>query len=439
MDNNIIISKKAVFLYTLPVLCSEILEELMILSDSILLSFKEPVFLATVGIVDSIYLMFLAMGESLNDAFQNYYARHLNDRYSIGFVFKPSLLVFTIIPIVACVFLLLFIALVPPSWIGFKHYDVLFSSRWYLCGLIIITYISLSINSLLMGLGKTKTMGLISLLTVIVNLILGILFLFVLKLNINPCGVILLTSSIADVLAIFLMIYVYARENKLTPFCSVKNSHAPKIVKILTESSIYPCITDFAFHIGSIILYLYCLYYFIDEETAIFTLLMAYWGIIQVPAESFSETSLNYFSYFHSQNLENRYYQIKSIVLSHSALISISFGFFIILFDNILYGFNETKMQALLLIIVIALLNSRLEIISTSLIARLKTDYYLIVRLIYGFSSLTWIALFTTFADPNYMHIFISFLLSLIISLIYLSHKEKQVWYISKNLYGPES
>ena len=71
--NNFDLTKKGIFKYTLPILCSTILEELIILSDSVLLSFKEPVYLATVGVIDSIYLLFLAFGESLNDAFQNFY------------------------------------------------------------------------------------------------------------------------------------------------------------------------------------------------------------------------------------------------------------------------------------------------------------------------------------------------------------------------------
>ena len=67
MDNKFNLTRKGLFLYNLPILVSAILEEMMILTDTVLLSFKEPVFLATVGVIDSLYLLFLSMGQSLND------------------------------------------------------------------------------------------------------------------------------------------------------------------------------------------------------------------------------------------------------------------------------------------------------------------------------------------------------------------------------------
>ena len=94
MENDIIKSKKKVLLYTLPILISSILEEAIILSDSILLSFKNPIYLSTVCIIDSIYLLLLVLGESLNNAFQNYYARNINNISIIGSIFKPSILIF---------------------------------------------------------------------------------------------------------------------------------------------------------------------------------------------------------------------------------------------------------------------------------------------------------------------------------------------------------
>ena len=113
-----------------------------------------------------------------------------------------------------------------------------------------------------MGVGKTKELGMVSMLTVIVNIVLGYLLLFKCEININPCGVILLTSIIAETIAIIIMVYMIWRENKTSFFFKKKVTHKGKIVLVLTGSAFYPCITDLMFHIGSLCLYLYCLTFF---------------------------------------------------------------------------------------------------------------------------------------------------------------------------------
>ena len=428
MDNKLNLTRKGIFLYNLPILVSAILEEMMILTDTVLLSFKEPVFLATVGVIDSLYLLFLSMGESLNDTFQNYYARHIECRNAVGQVFKYSLLVFIITSLFFCLVIFLAIYIVQPEWIGIEHYNIINSSIIYLCGLTFVTYISLALNSLLMGLGKTKELGAISILSVIINFALGYFLLFKCETNINPCAVILLSSITAEVVAISIMSYVIWWENKKDSFCLLNNSHRKKIITILIESALYLCATDLLFHIGSLCLYLYCLYYFDDYDTAIFTLLMSYWGIIQVPAQSFSETSLNVFSYIHSINMEKQYRNLRSIILKFSASISILFGLCILLFDQIIYDYNGLKLLSIFLIIILALLNSRMEIKSVSLISKLKNNSYLIARVLYGFLSLMFIIVFTVLFENHYVYIFFAFILSIIVCNFYLNIQERKAW-----------
>ena len=372
MDNKLNLTRKGIFLYNLPILVSAILEEMMILTDTVLLSFKEPVFLATVGVIDSLYLLFLSMGESLNDAFQNYYARHIESRNKVGQVFKYSLLVFVIPPLFFGLVIFVAIHVVQPEWIGVDHYNIINSSIFYLSGLTFVTYVSLSLNSLLMGMGKTKELGAVSILTVIINFVLGYLLLFQFETSINPCAVILISSITAEVVAISIMSYIIWWENKKDSFCLLKNSHRNKIITILIESALYLCATDLLFHIGSLCLYLYCLYFFNDYDTAIFTLLMAYWGIIQVPAQSFSETSLNVFSYIHSINMEKQYRNIRSIILTFSASISLTFGLCIFLFDSLTYEYNGLKLFSIILITILSLLNSRMEIKSIILFPKAR-------------------------------------------------------------------
>ena len=428
MDNKLNLTRKGIFLYNLPILVSAILEEMMILTDTVLLSFKEPVFLATVGVIDSLYLLFLSMGESLNDAFQNYYARHIESRNKVGQVFKYSLLVFVIPPLFFGLVIFVAIHVVQPEWIGVDHYNIINSSIFYLSGLTFVTYVSLSLNSLLMGMGKTKELGAVSILTVIINFVLGYLLLFQFETSINPCAVILISSITAEVVAISIMSYIIWWENKKDSFCLLKNSHRNKIITILIESALYLCATDLLFHIGSLCLYLYCLYFFNDYDTAIFTLLMAYWGIIQVPAQSFSETSLNVFSYIHSINMEKQYRNIRSIILTFSASISLTFGLCIFLFDSLTYDYNGLKLFSIILITILSLLNSRMEIKSIGLISKLKNNLYLIARVLYGILSLTFIIVFTVLFKTHYVYIFFAFILSIIVCNFYLDIQERKVW-----------
>ena len=87
--------------------------------------------------------------------------------------------------------------------------------------------------------------------------------------------------------------------------------YTPLLKKTLIYASVYPCLSDIVFHVGSIALYLYCLCYFLDIQTAVFTLFMSYWGVIKVPSQGFSETSINFFSNLYSKKLTSHYDNIK--------------------------------------------------------------------------------------------------------------------------------
>ena len=88
-------TSKSICLYTFPIILSELLEEIIILSDSILLSFKDPLYLSTVGVIDSIFLLFLVVGDSMNDSFQNFYSRHSGSISRCKYIFSYSLPLFT--------------------------------------------------------------------------------------------------------------------------------------------------------------------------------------------------------------------------------------------------------------------------------------------------------------------------------------------------------
>ena len=426
--NNFDLSKKGIFKYTLPILCSAILEELIILSDSVLLSFKDPVYIATVGVIDSIYLLFLAFGEFLNDAFQNFYARHIEKKSILGDLLKSSIGVFSITALLFSSLIVVILWSCRLCGLTDEHFNIIYDAKWYFCFLLFVTYISLALNSMLMGLGNTKSLGIISIISVFVNLLVGYYLLFKCNLAINPCCIVLLSSIIAESFAIILMIITICKKNSIDHYFSEVLKHKNKIINVLAESAFYPCVSDLAFHIGSILLYSYCLYCFDDSETAILTLLMSYWGFIQVPAQSFSETGLNIFSYLYTEKKFDCYRPIRKDISNMSVKICILFGLIIALFDLLMYDHSWVEFVALSLIIVLGSINSWMEIISVGLIVRLKSDNYLASHLIYGISSIVLILVFTKFASIGYISIFISFLISIIICMGYLFKQEMLIW-----------
>ena len=126
--------------------------------------------------------------------------------------------------------------------------------------------------------------------------------------------------------------------------------------------------------------------------------------------------------------MEKQYRNLRSIILKFSASISILFGLCILLFDQIIYDYNGLKLLSIFLIIILALLNSRMEIKSVSLISKLKNNSYLIARVLYGFLSLMFIIVFTVLFENHYVYIFFAFILSIIVCNFYLNIQERKAW-----------
>lgn len=162
-------TSKSICLYTFPIILSELLEEIIILSDSILLSFKDPLYLSTVGVIDSIFLLFLVVGDSMNDSFQNFYSRHSGSISRCKYIFSYSLPLFTGVGLISAALC----SLIPLSngiWES-AHFATIVSVVPYLSILVVLSFISLSLNSLLLGWGFTKFLGCISLISILVTLV----------------------------------------------------------------------------------------------------------------------------------------------------------------------------------------------------------------------------------------------------------------------------
>jgi Na+-driven multidrug efflux pump len=88
------IDKFSLFKYTLPLILGGLAEQLLLLTDVFLISFKGEIYLATIGLIDAFLLCSLSYGFALNDTFQNFYARNIDKPTLTKSVYQKSKIVF---------------------------------------------------------------------------------------------------------------------------------------------------------------------------------------------------------------------------------------------------------------------------------------------------------------------------------------------------------
>jgi Na+-driven multidrug efflux pump len=419
-------SLKSIYIYTLPIIFSELLEEFTILSDSILLSFKEPVYLSTVGIIDSIFLLFLTIGESLNDSFQNFYSRNCKNFTRCKGVFTSSLILFIGIG-VGFAFLFSLISIFHEHFNG-EHLTILVSAIPYLAILIVLSFISLSLNSLLMGWGFTKFLGWVSIFSVSTNFVLGYLLLYILDTGLNPCIIVIVTSSFAELFAGICMMLKILQLYRPNRDKSSDCRHQTRIFQTLVYASVFPSLSGVGFHLGSLALYTYCLCFLFDAETAIFTLFMSYWGVLQVPSQGFAETAINFYSNIYAKKKKHLYSMVKNRLLYLSILTSLFIWIAIVILDSCLYKINMHKMLLFGILLGIVGLNTFGEITDTSLLVRLKNNSFILSKVYYTIILVLCLAVLTSTNHVRIINIFICFFIAQLFNCCYLGIKDYHLW-----------
>lgn len=130
-----------------PVIISEFLEEVLIVTDSILLSYMPSVYLASVGIIDAVLLIILAYGIALNDSYQNYFARYKDKSIAEAIViFRKAWLKFGIFGIAVSLSVIL-IASFGIRFLGNNDViECVGQVIWFILPLALCSYISMWLN-----------------------------------------------------------------------------------------------------------------------------------------------------------------------------------------------------------------------------------------------------------------------------------------------------
>lgn len=423
--------KLSLFKYTLPLIFSGLAEQLLLLTDVFLISFKGAIYLATIGLIDAFLLCSLSYGFALNDTFQNFYSRNIEKSTLTKSVYQKSILVFLKHAIIISV---LFSIIAYCVNIVFSNdiYQLFLENVPIVIPLIILNYISMSMNAFLLGLGRTKPIGIISSICIVINALLGYFFLFEIKLQISPLAIILYTSIIAEIIGIMMMWKVI---RKSTPEILNPAPIKQKLLVTMRDASYYPAFSDLSFHIGSFILFLFCSTYFELNEVALLTMVLSYWGVLLVPTEAFSETALNYFSSIYSKKKPDLYQTLKENIIETSLVVSGGILIVLVLLDYILYGIDIDKLILLLIVSIIVFITNFNEIFSISLIVRLKNNLFATSKVIYGCVAVILIVILTFLWRNGAISILLSLLFAQIAMCLFLKTKSNEIWKNSSKLH----
>lgn len=419
-----IIDKKSIFKYTFPLIISGLAEQVLLLTDVFLVSFKGDIYLAAIGLVDAFLLCSLSYGFALNDTFQNYYSRNKNKIHIVKTVYNKTISIFVkYAAIISLGFSV--IAYILNALFTNRVYDLFIKNIPILLPLIILNYISMAMNAFLLGLGKIKSVGAISLISIVSNAFSGYLLLFVINIKISPLSIILITSIIAECIAVFMMLGVI---RKCSPVTTYNEPVRISLFRTIRNASVYPAVSELSFHIGTFILFLFCADYFEIGQTALLSLILSYWGVLLVPAEAFSETSLNYFSSIYSKKSLAVFPDLLTNIIETSLLTSFVLLLVVLLADFTLYGYNSNKLLLLFIVLLIVFISTYNEIYSTSLIVRLKNNTFATAKIIYASAAVSVILALVFFWKSEPVSILTALLVAQVITYLFLRNKTSALW-----------
>lgn len=412
-----------------PVIISEFLEEAMIVTDSILLSYMPSVYLASVGIIDAVLLIALAYGVALNDSYQNYFARYGNRNIAqVTAVFRKAWRKFGIAGISVSVTVILLSALGAHFLGNNDVIECVSQVIWFILPLAVCSYFSMWLNSFLMGLGHYRLLAGISVCCVILNGVSGYVLLFKITTHLNPTSIVLLTSALSEFLSIIMMgLYVLLR---YTPHkIDIPVRHDRLLSRTFSYASVYPAISEIGFHVGSLVLFLFCSYFFQQNQVALLTLIFSYWGLIQVPVDALQEITLNYFAEIYSNRQSGRFSSYSKLLIKFSRICCVLLFIIIAVSDLVFEGWSVYKCIGMCIVFVISLLACGTEVFNTSLIVRLKNDSYMASKFLFGAISCILIIIGRfVIGVENIFAILIPFLFAQLAENAYSSYRARKAW-----------
>jgi O-antigen/teichoic acid export membrane protein len=422
------LDRKTLFNYTLPLIIGGLSDELLMLLDVYLISFKGDEYLAAIGLIDAFLLCILTFGDSLNDAYQNYYSRNIAKRHFNISLQKKSIWIFLKYGLLIT---LVFGATPYGINLFFKNeiFSLLLDTIPILIPLIVVDYVSMSLNAYLVGNDKLKEIGKLAVFELIFNSILGYILLYELDLNVSPLWILVGISLMSKIITAGWMFWYI---KKITPPNFKTYPIKDTLFKTLRDATVYPALLDISYYIGTFILFIFCSIYFKHSEIALLTLFFSYIGILSVTSEAFSETSLNHFSSIYAKKNLAIFPKLSTEIIFISLLTTAIIFLGVIVVDLLLYGFVLEKLFLFLIIPALVLFDTYNEIYSIAIIVRLKNDLLASAHFIYGIVCTIAIVFLTFLWRFEAISILLAILIAQIATYIYLKRINGRVWKVLK-------
>ncbi|GAB2487976.1 hypothetical protein GCM10027164_16580 [Algoriphagus taiwanensis] len=376
------IRKSKLFTYSFSLILCELSESVLLFSGVFLFAFGQGEAIGVIGLLDTFLLCCFAIGNALTDSYHNFYARtkHHSRLPLAKSVFNRSIRIFLSRGLRVFILTALLGSLLS-GWMSSDSIEMLLESLPLLLILVLLFFLGLSHHALLVGMGQLKTVGVLALISILVNtgLVLGLQTLswewF------NPVKIVLISGILSELIWVILLRFQVYQWFKSVPSVPRKSF---RIDQVLVRAAFLPGLSVFFFYLFTYLFMGYLTICCASSEVTYFSMVFALWSVMMAPANGVYEAALHLFSNEWSKGNLERFEAIRRSVSVLSFLLSL--GVFFSLFWVLIYTMPDDRYLWSILILLpgLALLNSRTKFGFLSLFVQIRIRRFSQLKVIYA-------------------------------------------------------
>lgn len=420
-----------------PLMASELADALLLLTGVLYMGFEDELQLAATGLIDAFLLCSLAAGHALTESIQQFYVRWKRGSKTAPYkvaVFRRSIWWFTCAGGLILALCLLLVCsgnhlTSSPVW------SVFIDALPYFAGFVLLYYFGLSMHAYLVGNGQLRTVGWIALAGVLLHAVLLYLLLYWVQLGLSPSSTVLVSAIFSQLVWVILLLLACKRHGAFRGKSTPPRRYS-FLLKTLLRMSFIPGSSQVAFHLGISIFFAYAADCCASSDLGLFTMGMAYWNVLNAPANGVMESAINSFSGLHSAR---HYSAFKMVRLKH---LQVAFGSVVALLSLLTFvalGSDMDPLEALLLLGMVglaSLVSIRNKFGFTALLTRLDNIAILHVKLLLLALTISGILALDQWFGLQAIPVLFVILGTQLTAAFFLSRKVDSVW-IVRNIPTP--
>lgn len=416
------IRKSQLFSYSFSLILCELSESVLLFSGVFLFAFGQGEAIGVITLLDTFLLCCFAIGNSLTDSYHNFYARtkHHSRLPLAKSVFKRSIRVFLTRGL--NVFLLTaFLGAFLSGWMSSDSIQMLLNSLPLLLILVLLFFLGLSHHALLVGLGQLKTVGVLALVSIVINTGLVVSFQTFGGEWLNPVKIVLLSGIVSELIWVILLRIQVQQMLKSVPYSSQKSLRLDQVV---VKAAFLPGLSVFFFYLFTYLFMGYLTICCASSEVTYFSMVFALWSVMMAPANGVYEAALHLFSKEWSMGNLEKFEATKRAVTLLSFLLSL--GVFFALSWVLIYTMPEDRYLLLILGLLpgLALLNSQTKFGFLSLFVQLKIARFSRLKVLYAILIFVFMGLGYFLFELNTLNLILSLVLGQIVLCLLLTQKK---------------